>query len=286
VQSFSDILWILLRIDAIAAVDILLVTLVFYALLRLIQGTQAVQLLRGIIFVILVVVLVSGLFRLTAFNWLLRNAIPALLVSVPVIFQPELRRALERLGRAGGIMVWPLRDSKPERTIQDITEACVDLSRRKCGALIVIERETGLQQYIDTGVAINGDLSTELLLTIFFHNTALHDGAVILREGRIVAAACVLPLAKLLVGKGHFGTRHRAAIGATEETDAISVVVSEETGTISIARSGRMVRHLDERRLRRILEALLQPGAPQRNLPDWIRDHVRTLIRRDTSLHE
>jgi len=286
VQSFSDILWVLLRIDTIAAVDILLVTLVFYVLLRLIRGTQAVQLLRGIIFVILVVVMVSGLFRLTAFNWLLRNAIPALLVAVPVIFQPELRRALEKLGRAGGIIAWPLRESKPERTIQEITEACADLSRRKCGALIVLERETGLQQYMDTGVAINGDLSAELLLTIFSHNTTLHDGAVILREGRIAAAACVLPLAQLLVGRGHFGTRHRAAIGATEETDAISVVVSEETGTISIARSGRMVRHLDERRLRRILEALLQPSAPQRNLSDWIKDHARTLTRRDTSLHE
>jgi len=286
VQSLSDVLWVFSRIDVLAVVDILLVALIFYALLRLIQGTQAVQLLRGIIFVILVVVLVSGVFRLTAFNWLLRNAIPALLVAIPVIFQPELRRALERLGRAGGIMIWPLKESEPERTINEITEACSDLSRRKCGALIVIERETGLQQYIDTGVTINGDLSTELLLTIFFPNTALHDGAVILREGRIAAAACVLPLAKTLVSKEHMGTRHRAAIGATEETDAISVVVSEETGSISIARGGRMVRHLDERRLRKILEALLKPNVPKRNVPDWLKTHLGTLIRRDGSPHE
>lgn len=285
-QSLSDLLWILFRIDAIAIVDILLVTLVFYALLRLIQGTQAVQLLRGIIFVILVVVVVSGLFRLTAFNWLLRNAIPALLVSIPVIFQPELRRALDRLGRAGGIMVWPLKETKPERTVDEITKACVYLSRHKCGALIVIERDTGLQQYIDTGVTIDSDLSAELLLTIFYPNTALHDGAVVLRQGRVAAAACVLPLAKTLVGKGHVGTRHRAAVGATEETDAISIVVSEETGIISIARGGRMVRHLDERRLRRILEALLQTDAQQRNLSDWVKGHVRTLIRRDPSPHE
>ena len=285
-QSFSDLLWVLFRIDAIAAVDILLVTVIFYALLRLSQGTQAVQLLRGIIFIVLVVVVVSGLFRLTAFNWLLRNAIPALLVSIPVIFQPELRRALERLGRAGGIMIWPLKESEPERTVQEITEACADLSRQKYGALIVLERETGLQQYIDTGVAVNSDLSAELLLTIFFPHTALHDGAVIVREGRIAAAACVLPLATTLVGKGHVGTRHRAAIGATEETDAISVVVSEETGIISIARGGRMVRHLDERRLRKILVALLQPRTPERHLPDWIRNHVRTLIRGDATPHE
>lgn len=285
-QGFSDILWLLKRIDGLALLDILLVTLVFYGLLRLIRGTQAVQLLRGIIFVVLVIVVVSGLFRLTAFNWLLRSAVPALLVSLPVIFQPELRRALERLGRAGGIMIWPQKESEPERVIEEITEACGDLSKQRWGALIVLERETGLQQYIDTGVTINSDLSADLLLTIFYPNTALHDGAVIVREGRIAAAACVLPLAKTLMGKGHIGTRHRAAVGATEETDAISIVVSEETGIISIARGGRMVRHLDQKRLRRILSALLHPPAPRRSLPDWIRDKARNQIKREPAPHD
>jgi diadenylate cyclase len=286
VQGFSDLLWILRRIDALAVVDILLVTLVFYALLRLIRGTQAVQLLRGIIFLVLVVVVVSGLFRLTAFNWLLRSAIPALLVALPVIFQPELRRALERLGRAGGIIIWPQKETEPDKTIAAITEACADLSKQRWGALIVLERETGLQQYVDTGVMINSDLSADLLLTVFYPNTALHDGAVIVREGRIAAAACVLPLAKTLVSKGHIGTRHRAAIGATEETDAISIVVSEETGIVSIARGGRMVRHLDQRRLRRILTALLRPPAPRRSVPDWLKDQVENRFRRESSPHD
>jgi len=276
VQDLSDVWWVISRINALAVVDILLVAAIVYGFLQLIRGTQAVQLLRGIILIILIVVLVSGVFRLTAFNWLLRNAIPALLVSIPVVFQPELRRALERLGRAGGIVSWPLHEEQRDWLVEEIVKAAVALSKVRHGALIVLERETGLQDYIDTGVILDSRVSAELLMTIFYPSTALHDGAVIIREDRIVAAACVLPLSEIMVVvDGHVGTRHRAAVGITEQTDAISVVVSEETGIISVARAGRMVRHLDERRLRTVLGALLQPKVLGRGVIGWLRKKVK-----------
>ena len=271
------------RLDAIAAVDILLVALIVYGFLQLIRGTQAVQLLRGMILIILIVVLVSGVFKLTAFNWVLVNVIPALLVSIPVVFQPELRRALERLGRAGGIVAWPLHEEQENWVVEEIVTAAVALSQARHGALIVLERETGLQEFIDTGVSVGGILSSELLRTIFYPNTELHDGAVIIREDRIVAAACVLPLSESIAPEGHLGTRHRAAIGVTEPTDAISVVVSEETGMISLAQSGRMARHLDERRLTSVLGALLRPQTLGKGPLVWLRRRLRSLnIRKPT----
>jgi diadenylate cyclase len=232
-----------------------LVALFFYWLLFLIQGTQAVQLLRGIIIIVLLSILVTSIFQLTAFSWLIRNSIPALLVSIPVIFQPELRRALERLGRTGFPINRPARQAVIEQTINHICEASRQLSERRHGALIVLERETGLQEHVDTGVKVDALVTSELLLTIFFPTTALHDGAVIVREDRVVAAACVLPLTEGFISNRQLGLRHRAAIGVTEQSDAIAIAVSEETGTISIARNGRIIRHLDEKRLRKILQA-------------------------------
>ena len=251
----SDILWIFSRFDWLSTIDILLVALFFYWLLFLIQGTQAVQLLRGIIIIVLLSVLVTSIFQLTAFSWLIRNSIPALLVAIPVIFQPELRRALERLGRTGFPINRPARQAIIEQTINQICEASQRLSERHYGTLIVLERETGLQEHIDTGVKIDALVTSELLLTIFFPNTALHDGAVIVREDRVVAAACVLPLTEDPMTDRHLGLRHRAAIGVTEQSDAIAIAVSEETGIISIARNGHIIRHLDEQRLRKVLQA-------------------------------
>jgi len=268
----TEILWILGRFKLIDAFDILLVAALFYALLKLIRGTQAVQLLRGVFIVVLLTVLLSSVLRLTAFNWLLNNTLPALLVTVPVIFQPELRKALERLGRAGGFIDRPMREASANRAIIQVARACRLLSEAKHGGLIVLERNTGLQDYVDTGVKINSDVSSELLQTIFFPNTPLHDGAVIVREDQIVAAAALLPLGSPQATERHIGTRHRAAIGITEQTDAIAVVVSEETGTISVAQSGRMVRHLDENRLRSILQRLYQPEQP--DIGGWL--HVRS----------
>lgn len=269
-----ELVWLLSRLRARDAIDILLVATVLYALLQLIKGTQAIQLLRGVIIFIFLAVLLSGLLQLTAFSWLLGNAVPALLVAIPVIFQPELRRALERLGRAGGLIDRPMREAAANRAIIQVARACRILAQAQHGAIVVLERNTGLQDYVDTGVRVNAQVSSDLLLTIFYPNTALHDGAVILREDRIVAAAVLLPLSNSRVSDRHLGTRHRAALGISEQTDAIAVVVSEETGTISVAHNGRMVRHLDENRLRSILQKLYLTY-PQIDLSSWLQQRVR-----------
>ncbi len=237
--------------------DILLVALVFYGLFYLIQGTRAVTLLRGILLVVFLAVLASNLFQLTAFNWLIRNSIPALLVAIPVIFQPELRRALERLGRPGTLL--SRRGTSTAQIVNIIARSTGELAKRQFGALIVLEGRTGLQDFIDTGIVLDARASTDLLLSIFYKNTALHDGAVIVREDRVAAAACMLPLSENPSLDRELGTRHRAAIGVTEGTDALAIVVSEETGAISLAYNGRLVRRMDEGELSRVLHRLYHP---------------------------
>ncbi len=266
----TDVLSILLHLDWISVVDILLVSFIFYGLFTLIQGTQAVQLLRGIVIIVVITVVATNVFQLTAFNWLIRNSLPALLVAIPVVFQPELRRLLERLGRSpGGLLGRRSREAALRQVIETIAQACSQLSLSRHGALIVLERDTGLQDIIETGVYLNAEASRDLLLSIFFPNAALHDGAVIVREGRIVAAGCVLPLSAADAGDRHLGTRHRAALGVTEGSDAIAVIVSEETGIISIAHNGRMIRRLDEKRLSKILTAFYRSRL-EASLPDWL----------------
>ena len=251
----TDILSVLARLNWISLIDILLVAAVFYGLLALVQGTPAAQLLRGVILVVLVTVVLVSIFPLTAFRWLVVASIPALLVSIPVIFQPELRRALERLGRTGQLLSRPSIDEQTAQVIGELVLACRRMATRRHGALIVLERETGLQEYIDTGVVIEAKVSSQLLETMFFPSTPLHDGAVIVRGNRVVAAACVLPLTDSLLPGAHLGTRHRAGVGVTEQSDAISIIVSEETGITSVAHNGRLIRRLDERRLAKVLEA-------------------------------
>ncbi len=246
--------------------DILLVALIFYGLFYFIQGTRAVQLLRGIILVVFLSVVASNVFHLTAFSWLIANSIPALLVAIPVIFQPELRRALERLGRPG--MLLTRHSATAAQTVNTIARAASELAEQGFGALIILEGATGLQDYIDTGVLLDAQLSDDLLLSIFYKNSALHDGAVIIREDRIVAAACMLPLSENLALDHDLGTRHRAALGLTEGTDAIAVIVSEETNTIAVSHNGRLVRRLDEGELNRLLYRLYQPIA---NVEQWLR---------------
>ena len=266
----ANVYWILSRLDLLDAVDIVLVAAVIYAVLLLVRGTQAVQLLRGVILLALFVALIGSLAGLTAFSWLMRSAGQFLAVVIAIVLQPELRRALDRLGRAGGVTIWSGRDVELDRVVTALVSSCRRLSERRHGALIVLERDTGLQDYVETGVELDALVADELLQTIFFPKTALHDGAVIVRGNRIVSAACVLPLAESLVSDSHLGTRHRAAVGITQQTDAIAVVVSEETGTISMARNGRMVRHLDDRRLGTLLQAMLAPrrgGKPKPRSP-------------------
>lgn len=262
-----DLGWLLYRLlDVRALVDILVVSIIVYWLLWVAQGTRATQLLRGIVILVAVVFFLANTLQLTTFNWLLNKIWPALLVAIPIIFQPELRRALEQLGHTGSWLRPPFQTATPQdalnRMVDEIVRASVQLSRQRFGALMVIERETGLQDYADRGVPIDGDLTRQLLITIFFPNSPLHDAAVLIRDDRIVAASVVLPLTDNISATGQLGTRHRAAIGITEESDALAVVVSEETGQMSVAHNGRLIRNLDQDRLRRVLRSLLRLDRP------------------------
>lgn len=246
---------LLARLNVSSLVDILLVALVFLGLFYLVRGTRAVTLLRGILLVAFFAVLASTFLNLTAFNWLTRNSIPALLVAIPVIFQPELRRAFERLGRPRSLIGARTTDATT-KFLATLSRASGALARQMTGALMIIEGKTGLQEYVDTGVKIDAEVSADLLLTIFNKHTDLHDGAVILRDERILAASCMLPLSENPDIDRDLGTRHRAALGVSESTDAIAIVVSEETGGISVAHNGRLIRNLDEGNLNRLLTNL------------------------------
>lgn len=253
-----DLIWALSNITPSAIIDILLVALVFYGLSFLIRSTQSGALLRGLVLAVVLAIVAANLFELPALRWLVQNGLAALVVAIPVIFQPELRRAFERLGRTE--MLFSDRreyDSVRAKVIDDICQAAERLSERRHGALIVLERSVSLTEYVRTGVPLDGEVSPQLLLTVFWPKTELHDGAAIISDdGRIAAAAAVLPLSSARqLGTPKLGTRHRAAIGISEVSDAICVVVSEETGRISIANAGRLITKLDSSRLRTILKA-------------------------------
>jgi diadenylate cyclase len=265
----ADLLWYLQRLERIDVFDILLVAFIFFWLLYLLRGTRAVPLMRAVILLAIVATLLGSLQRLRAFGWLTQRALPALLVAIPVIFQQELRRALERVGRAGIMFGRPTGDRAVlEQALAAIAQASQVLADRRHGALIILERETGMQEIVDSGVFLDAVITSELLATIFDPHTMLHDGAVIVRRGRVIAAACVLPLSTAFLADRQLGLRHRAAIGVTEESDAIAVVVSEERGSISIAHNGRIIRNLDAKRLEAVLCAFFQPRL-ERTWPRW-----------------
>lgn len=259
----SNLYFIFERLDWVNLIDLALVTLVFFSILLLLRGTQAVVLLRGVFLLILLVSLFTTLDVLPAFSWLVRNTLPVLLLAIPVIFAPEIRRTLERIGRAGTIT--PLGNGKADTqdAISSVVSAASRLSDRKHGALIVMQRTDTLGEYIETGVPLQAEITPELLLQIFYPNTPLHDGAVILSSGSLVAASCVLPLSSSGVLASspdrQFGLRHRAALGISEVTDSVAVVVSEETGNVSVVHGGRMIRRLDADRLENILRAFYRP---------------------------
>ncbi len=263
-MTWQDIINLFTRLDALAVLDILLVTLIFYTILRLFKGTQAVQLVRGLVLLVVAIFVVTNFVqRLTAFRWLVRSTLPAILVALPVIFQPELRRVLERLGRTAPLLGRGFQIEAVNELIDTLVSAVMRLSSHRYGAIIVLEGETGLQEYMESGVKIDGLVSERLLLAIFFPNAALHDGAVIIRGNRIAAAACVLPLSPRPLDP-QLGTRHRAGLGITEHGDALAIIVSEETGIVSVARYGRLVRRLDDKRLRRVLQNFYAPYQRQK----------------------
>jgi diadenylate cyclase len=242
-------------------VDIAITALLIYWLFSLIQGTRAVRLVIGVAVLILVYA-VAQLFDLRLLSQILQTGAVVGIFALVVIFQPELRRALERIGRVGSLawLVSPAEQRTAERVSSAIARAASVLGADRTGALIVIERETGLGEYAETGVPLDAALSSDLLRTIFFPRSPLHDGAVIVQGDRIVAAGTTLPLAETTIQAERIGTRHRAALGITEQTDAVVVVVSEETGRVSLVERARIVRNLDEIQLSRALLALLRPG--------------------------
>lgn len=242
----------------LSLIDIALVAYLFYRFFLLIRGTRAVPILSGIL-VLVVFTTISGWLRLDTIHWLLRQAQLALIVALPIVFQPELRRALEQLGR-GRFFARPLfalPEQDVERMIDEVVKAVEQLSRNNVGAIIVIERETGLNEIIETGIVIDGIVSAPFLVNLFIPNTPLHDGAVIIRGNRIMAAGAFLPLTEDAGPGVELGSRHRAALGISEHSDAVAVVVSEETGRVSLAHSGKLIRNLDESTLKELLQSLL-----------------------------
>jgi diadenylate cyclase len=240
--------------------DIAIIAVFAYWVLLLIRGTRAVQLLVGVL-VIVVVWGIASLLKLTVTLYLLDRLSIIALVAVVVVFQPELRRALGQIGRLGSLnrLLAPPAQEDVERIVDELVRGALMASQARHGALIVIERGTGLQDYGETGVPINGKLTAELLASIFFRHSPLHDGAVIIRGDQIVAAACLLPLEETTSPAAHrYGMRHRAALSISSQTDAVVIVVSEETSSISVAHNGRMIGGLDEERLRRVLGSLLR----------------------------
>ncbi len=269
-EFLNNLFFIFQRISWLSVFDILLVTLIFFGLLYSLRDTQAMALLRGMILLVVALILLTSLVDLPAFSWIAQNSLPALLLALPVIFAPEIRRTLERLGRAG--TVWPVAvkttDVALEQTLRAVVSAAARLSARKHGALIILQRLDNLDELTQTGVQMNARVTPELLLQIFYPNTPLHDGGVIIAGPSIVAAACVLPLsASGILNRSperQMGLRHRAALGTSETSDAIALVVSEETGAISIAHAGRMLRRLDPDRLENILTAFFRPNGEVR----------------------
>ena len=249
---------ILDRLGPIDVLDIFLIALIIYAVFMLLRGTAAIALLRGAAIILIVFAFLAQVLNLIVLNFVIRNSLTGLIIAVPIIFQPEIRRALERVGRTG-FRAWT--HSPYEVLIDTVGRSALELASRKHGALIVFERKTGLQSYVDSGVPLDAVPSVELLEGIFFPNAPLHDGAVILRESRVIAAGCTLPLSETRLS-GEMGLRHRAGLGVTEGTDAVSLMVSEETGAVAVAADGRLYPRLDEARLRGLLTRLLDSNGP------------------------
>ena len=241
------------RIDVSALVDMLIVSIAIYWALLVIRGTTAMTVLRGVGVLLLGAFALSRVFDLLVVNWILSNAVTGLVIAMVVIFQPEIRRGLERLGRTG--LHSALHTDEQRDTLDIVVRASGQLARQRRGALVVLERETGLQEVIDTGIALDSELSVELLLSIFVTSSPLHDGAVIVHGNRLVAAGCTLPLSEAPL-PAEYGMRHRAALGLTERSDAAVVIISEERGVMSISSSGRLVPDLDEVRMSRHLHRL------------------------------
>lgn len=269
-ENFWQTIWAILKTFQFKdAIDILSISLILYYLMKLFRQSRAGQLVKGVV-VLLIAYALSALFGLTMINYILKALFEFAVIIIVVVFQPELRQALERLGRNRTFKNFvPNGSQTPDtsvfKAISDVSDTCVVFSRTKTGALIVFERDSVLKEIADTGTELNSDTSVALLGNIFFNKAPLHDGACIIRNGRILAAGCILPLTKSNDINSSLGTRHRAALGLSEESDAVIVVVSEETGTISIAVGGRLIRDLDRNSLHEKLSDLIVPGDAEKS---------------------
>jgi diadenylate cyclase len=260
-QFLSQLNEVVKHIGPLEVIDVAVVTFVLYQVLRLLRGTQGTQILVGLV-LLAVVGILSVTFNLILLSWLFRNAIFFIVIAVIVMFQPELRRALDQLGRIGHIGR-PLSRYNARQYNQAISEAiraAERLSAKRTGALIAFEREVGLEDYAATGVRINGEISAEVLQSIFYPNSPLHDGAVIVRGNKILAAGCLLPLPEEGIVRERLGTRHRAAVGLSMASDALVMVISEETGSISVIEEGKITRNLDGDGLRRRVSPKVAKG--------------------------
>jgi diadenylate cyclase len=265
--------------------DVLATSVLVYYLLLLIRGTRAVQILTG--FLVLVALLgIAHLLHLLVLDSILSVIVLALLVALPIVFQPELRRALEQLGRGGFFRFQEseknARNRADEKVMATLAKAAFLLSQNRYGAILIIEQQTGLKEFAESGTMLNAQISVELLLSIFVPRSPLHDGAAIVRENLVASAGCFLPLAEQPLTQRRLGTRHRAALGISEQTDAVVVVVSEETGAISVAREGKLSRAIEEEtRLFRLLLASTRPRRrEQRALRGDLVAHLRERLTR------
>jgi len=282
----SEILFLIQRFNWLSLLDIFLVSVIFYIILSSLKNTQAQTLMRGVIILIVLIAMLTTLVNLPAFSWLIKNTLPALLFAIPVIFMPELRRALERLGSGRPISFLQKSTQTDLEVVQRMIKAVVSAASRlavfRQGALIVLQRRDSLREYEDTGVKMGAQVTPELLLQIFYPNTPLHDGAAILGGDRITAAACVMPLSASGVlnssPERQMGLRHRAALGISEASDAIAVVVSEETGSISLAHRGRILRRISADKLENVLMAFYQQQAEARE-KDVIRHFFESIFK-------
>lgn len=255
--------------------EILIISVLIYYILIWIRDTRAWTLLKGI-FVICAFVLFAYVFHMDTILWLFQNLINVAIISIFVLFQPELRRALEQLGRknilvsflnfSGNVVANEQEAKTAEKTKTEIIKACIEMSKARTGALIVIEQDVQLSEYERTGIFLDSLVSSQLLINIFEHNTPLHDGAVFVRDNRIVAATCYLPLSDNMLLSKELGTRHRAGVGISEVSDSITLIVSEETGMISVAHDGMLFRGLSQEELREQLSTLMKnQDAPKRS---------------------
>ena len=237
-------------------VDILIVAVILSKVYEMLQDTRAITLVKGLI-VLMIVTLVAGLLELHVISWLLQKTVTLLFVALPIVFQPELRRALERLGQGRFLGLDQYLDVEEANTLtNEIDKAVFNMADKKIGALLVIEKNVGINEIIDTGIKIEGLITTEFLMNVFIPNTPLHDGAAVVRGKRLVAAGCYLPLTENRSLSSELGTRHRAAIGLSEQCDAVIIIVSEETGVVSVAENGRIERYMTHDSLRQRIRPL------------------------------